>query len=554
MEIRVKIEWREGNSESVYNGPIKVETIVKELKGTLPYDILICQVNDKICRLDTELNTDCTVRLFDIRHKTADLCYQISMVFMYENAVHDVLGSEVIVKAENALNQGIYTTLRNTEISDEVVERIAERMRELVDMDLPLNRWQVSRETLIERLSEKTKFRTALEMMEDVPNLDSINVFSIEKEKKPFYTELVLSTGYLKTFALMRYGEGILLRFATPAAPSSLNEMRDEPLLYDAFDERRRWNQLLHIEYASDLNHHVLNGTVLDTVLMSEALHEKQIAEIAAQIASKGKRLILIAGPSSSGKTTFSKRLILQMRICGLQPLYLGTDDYFVERNETPLDAEGKMNFEDLEALDTDLFGKQMNSLLAGEEVDLPEFDFIKGTKVYGKRITSIEKDQPIVIEGIHALNPLLTKDIADNEKFRIYISPLTEVNIDLRNRISTTDARLLRRIVRDSRTRGKDAENTILQWPSVRAGEEKNIFPYNVEADVFFNSECIYELSVLKKYARPQLEKIKPESKAYADAVRLLQFLRFFVEMEDDSIIPNNSILREFIGGGVIV
>ena len=271
-------------------------------------------------------------------------------------------------------------------------------------------------------------------------------------------------------------------------------------------------------------------------------------------ITRRKKRIVLIAGPSSSGKTTFARRLCIQLKVNGLNPLYLGTDDYFVERTNTPLDEYGEHDYENLGAVDIELFNSNMNDLLAGREVDLPEFDFMEGKKTFGKRITKIKQTQPIVIEGIHALNGDLTPYIDDGEKFRIYISPFTQLNIDRHNRIPTTDARMLRRLVRDYQYRGHSAQSTISSWPKVRAGEDKNIFPYNDQADVLFNSVHIYELAVLKKYAEPLLKDIKEDEPEYSEAVRMLKFLRFFRTIEDDSIIVNNSIIREFIGGSIFV
>ena len=271
-------------------------------------------------------------------------------------------------------------------------------------------------------------------------------------------------------------------------------------------------------------------------------------------ITKQKKRIILIAGPSSSGKTTFAQRLCIQLRVHGLKPLYLGTDDYFVEREQTPTDEFGEKDYENLNAVDIDLFNDNMNDLLAGKEVDLPVFNFLTGHKEFGSKKTRIKATQPIVIEGIHALNRALTPKIAEEEKFKIYISPLIQLNIDNHNRIVTTDHRMLRRMVRDYKYRGYSAQNTIDSWPKVRAGEDKNIFPFAGEADVVFNSVHLYEISVLKKYAKPLLEEISRDEPEYADAHRMLNFLRFFRTVEDDSAIVNNSILREFIGGSVFV
>ena len=308
------------------------------------------------------------------------------------------------------------------------------------------------------------------------------------------------------------------------------------------------------IDYVSDLNKKIEEGKFKELIQLSEALHEHRIVEIADMIKKQKKRIILIAGPSSSGKTTFAQRLCIQLRVNGLQPLYMGTDDYFVEREDTPVDEFGEKNYEDLDAVDIHLFNQNINDLLAGKEVDMPTFNFLTGHKEFGKRLTSIKSGQPIVIEGIHALNEELTRELPHDEKFKIYISPLTQLNIDSHNRVVTTDHRMLRRMVRDYKYRGHSAQSTIASWPKVRAGEDKNIFPYSNEADVLFNSVHLYEICVLKKYAKPLLEAITPEEPEYSDAVRMLNFLRFFKTVDDDSAIVNNSILREFIGGSVFV
>ena len=362
------------------------------------------------------------------------------------------------------------------------------------------------------------------------------------------------STGYVEHFELRKYRRGVLLRFPHPSHPDRIPAFEDDKKLYGAFGEANKWQHLLDILYLEDLNEKIRHGEAKDLILLSEALHEKKIAEIADRITKEQRRIILLAGPSSSGKTTFARRLCVQLRVNGLQPLYMGTDDYFVERCDTPLGEDGKPNYENLDALDIDLFNDNMNRLLAGEKVDLPEFDFLEGKKKYGRRITSIRSNQPIVIEGIHALNDILTEKIDEEQKFRIYISPFTQLNIDVHNRVPTTDARMLRRIVRDYKFRGHSAAQTIALWPKVRTGEDVNIFPYNGRADVLFNSALVYELSVLKKYAQPLLEAVGPEEEEYSEAVRMLKFIRFFDVIDEEQYIPNNSIMREFIGGSVFV
>ncbi len=308
------------------------------------------------------------------------------------------------------------------------------------------------------------------------------------------------------------------------------------------------------INYCTDLNKKILNKETNDIYLMQEALHEKRISNIADEIKKRKAHVVLICGPSSSGKTTFANRLIVQLKVLGLKTLYIGTDDYFVEQDEKPRDENGELDLESIRAVDTNLFISDLKKLLDGQEVDLPRYDFINNKKIFGQRIIKPTKDEIIVIEGIHTLNPILTEGIDEKEKFKIYISPLTPVGIDSHNRIPTTDARMLRRIVRDHQFRGRSVKQALQEWPRVRDGEEKNIFPNNGEADVFFNSNCIYELSVLKKYAENLFKEIKRDEPEYGEAQRMLSFLRFIDPIEDDDKIVNNSIIREFIGGSSIV
>lgn len=550
--IKVNVVWKEGSVLKEYELPVTGETIYKEVKDQIPYDIMTMLVDNRYHRLDHMITHDCKLEFLDIREKLANNIFQTSLSLLYIKAVHDVLGKNVVVTIENALSRGLYTTIRTGKIERTTAKKIENRMRRLVELNLPLERQKFTRNDAITYLTE-LGLMDQVEMLELLPDLERVEVYRLVDETKVYYDKLVMSTGYLQHFEVRRYKNGMLLRFPDPAAPDRIPPFEEQKLLYNAFAEEYHWNKIMGIKYASDLNQKIMAKDYKDLILLSEALHEKKIAEIAGEIHKLKKRIILIAGPSSSGKTTFTKRLIIQLRVLGLKPLYLGTDDYFVEREETPKGPDGEYNFEDLEALDIELFETQMNALLNGKKVDIPTFDFVSGKKVYGTRITALEPNQPILIEGIHGLNPELTMQIPEEEKYKIYISPLTQLNIDPINRIPTTDARMLRRIVRDHQFRGKPASGTIKGWKSVRRGEEKNIFPFNSSADCFFNSHCLYELSVLKKYAKPLLEEIKTEDEVYSDAKRMLEFLEFFVEMKDDSMIPNNSIMREFIGGSIL-
>ncbi|QAT42050.1 nucleoside kinase [Aminipila luticellarii] len=522
MEVILKNGPREPDCKIEVKDICTIEAIVKELQSKLPYAILAAHVDNKIVELTHKIDKPCKIELLDMRNQSANLIYQNSLSLIYMKAVYDVLG-DIVVEIQNSINKGLYTMIRRKmPVTQAEVDGIYKRMRELVDLDIPY-------------------------VKED-------SCYSLEGFKKFFFGLMVPSTGYIKLFEIRKYRRGVLLRFPHPKNPNVIPDYVDEVKLYGAFGEATNWGKLMEVSYARDLNAKVRNGEYEELIQLSEALHEKKVAELADIIKKEKKRIVLIAGPSSSGKTTFAKRLLIQLKVNGLKPLYMGTDDYFVERENTPLDENGEPNFEDLEAIDIELFNANMNSLLAGEEVDLPTFDFMDGHKKFGKRLTKITSGQPIIIEGIHALNRELTALIPDTEKFKIYISPLTQLNIDENNRIPTTDARMLRRMVRDYNFRGHSAKNTINSWPKVRAGEDKNIFPFSNEADAFFNSVHLYEISVLKKYAEPLLKEIQQEEPVYSEAQRLLKILDFFEVIEDDSIIANNSILREFIGGSILV
>ena len=493
------------------------------------------------------------IQLQDICASYGNTCYQSTLTLLYLKAIHDVMGKNVTVTIANSLSKGLFTVIHAGNVTDDLAKEIEERMHELVEENLEIKEEYVDRDTAIELLKD-AKDKKSIDLLKTTSDLKNVYVIALADEKMMTFVHALPSTSHVPFFEVRRYRNGLLLRFPHPNFPDQIPPYEEQKLLYDAFSEETQWEKLLKVSFASDLNRMIEKKESKDLIMLSEALHEKKIAMIAEQIQSAKKRIILIAGPSSSGKTTFAKRLCIQLKVIGLNPLYLGTDDYFVNRDEMIPDENGKLDFEALEAVDLHLFETQMNALLHGEKVDLPEFDFITGKKVFGKRITSIDASQPIVIEGIHGLNPQLTEGIDDSEKFKIYISPLTQINLDAHHRIPTTDARMLRRMVRDNRTRGRDGAVTISSWPSVRHGEEKYIFPFNKEADVFFNSQCVYELAVLKKYATPLLEKVQPDQAEYAEAQRMLQFLSCFASIDDDSIIANNSIIREFIGGSILV
>jgi Uridine kinase len=553
VEITIKLITgpRELPVERTVKQGTTIEALAEEYKE-LPYTVLAAKVDNKISELTKKIEGFCTVEFLDMRDQSANLIYQRSLSLLYLKAIHDILG-KVSVNIENSLNKGLYTEVRTQNpISQEEVHQVEQRMHELVKKDIPFEKELLSREAALNVLLGDGLMEKARMLQKS--QVEKLPFYSLEGFRNFFYGHMVPSTRYVKYFEVRKYRRGVLLRFPHPSAPDRLPPYVDEILLYQVFGEAKNWGRLMKISYVDDLNETIDNGEYKEIIQISEALHEKKIAQIADMISEQKKRIVLICGPSSSGKTTFARRLITQLRVNGLEPLYLGTDDYFVERTQTPKDENGEPNFEDIEALDIELFNRDMNKLLNGDEADLPTFDFMHGTKVFGKRITRAKKGQPIIIEGIHGLNKQLTLDIPDEEKFKIYISPLTQLNIDEHNRIPTTDARMLRRMVRDYQFRGHSAKSTINSWPKVRKGEDKNIFPFNGEADVFFNSVHIYELAVLKKYAEPLLRSITREEPEYGEAIRMLKFLQYFRTIEDDSVIANNSIIREFIGGSIFV
>lgn len=526
--------------------------IAKEYQKEYSHDIVLVTVDGKLQELHKKVNRDCTLNFettaCDSGHKT----YKRSMSLLLVKAIYDVAEHENVdkVRIHYSVSKGYYCTIEgNVVLDQQFLDQVEARMHQMVEADLPINKKSVNTDDAIATFARYGMHDK--EKLFSYRRVSKVNIYSINEFEDYYYGYMVPSTGYLKYFKLYLYDDGFVLQMPEQKAPEIVPPFEPQNKLFHVLKESTSWGDMQGIETVGALNDRITKGDVRETVLVQEALQEKKIAEIAATIAARPElKFILIAGPSSSGKTTFSHRLSVQLRACGLVPHPIAVDNYFVEREENPVDENGDFDFECLEAVDVELFNRQLGDLLAGKEVVLPRFNFVTGHKEYGPDVKKLGKNDVLVIEGIHCLNPKLTQSLPDENKFKIYISALTQLNIDEHNRIPTTDGRLLRRIVRDARTRGASVARTINMWPSVRKGEEKNIFPYQEEADVMFNSALIYELAVLKPYVEALLFGVDRKAPEYVEAKRLLKFLDYFVGIGSENV-PTNSLLREFIGGG---
>ena len=521
----------------------------------LPYPPLAALVDNRLKGLNYAIYRPHNVRFIDITHADGQRTYQRSLSFLLQKAVHDVLPGYQL-RIEYTVLNGLYCELldHGRVINETLLQRLNQRMRELVAEDKPFIRKKIVTEKAIElfqnnRQPEKVllhqtrgNFYTSVYYMDDYPD--------------HFYGPLVPSTSYLKVFSLYMYREGFVVLMPDIKQPGQTASIMVQDKLFDIFRENNEWIKIVGADAIGSINKMVQDGGAKQLMMVSESLHEKKYAQLADDIQRReGVRLVLIAGPSSSGKTTSSKRLAVQAKVAGMNPVLLEMDNYFVDREHTPRDADGNYDFEDLHALDLPFFNQQLQDMLAGKEVHVPTFDFSTGKRYFAPgNIIRMKPDDILIMEGIHALNPELTASIPAALKYKIYCSALTSVNIDENNRISTTDNRLIRRIVRDARCRGYSASDTIMRWPSVRRGEDRNVFPYQENADIMFNSALTYELYVLRRYAEPLLRRIKPTDPAHADATRLLKFLSYFeiLPPSTEECIPSNSILREFIGGSI--
>ena len=527
--------------------------IAKDYKEKVDGDIILVKVNGKLCELHKKIANGCKIDFVTTKDSVGNDTYVRGAIFLMLKAFYNVLGREKIKKisVEHTLGKAVYCDYEGKEpLSNELLAKVKREMHEIADADLPILKKSIPTSEAIKMFrdlgmhdKEKLfKYRSA----------SSTNYYELDGFKDYFYGYMPASTGILKVFDLMLYADGFLLLLPDVSDPSTVADYDDRPLLFKTQHEANEWGKVMGLETVGDLNEQICNGNIEDLLLVQEALQEKRIGDIAEQIKSRGGvKFVMIAGPSSSGKTTFSHRLSVQLRTLGLKPHPVALDNYFKNREDTPKDENGNYNFECLEAIDVEGFNKDMLALLNGETVQMPSFNFKVGKREYKGNTLKLEEGDILVLEGIHGLNDALSYSLPKESKFKIYISALTQLNIDEHNRIPTTTARLIRRIVRDARTRGTSAQGTIAMWYSVRRGEEENIFPFQEQADCMFNSALVYELAVLKQYVEPLLFGIKEDDPEYLEANKLLKFLKYFLGISSEGI-PHNSIVREFVGGSV--
>ena len=539
----------EGQTINIKDGTTYLE-LAKNFQKKYDHDIVLVLENNKMRELFRKVKDGAAVTFLTTGQVDGYNTYRRSATLLFLKAIYDVEGMDAVrgMKVEFSASEGYYVSSKKMPVNEETLAKIESRMKELVDKNLPIEKRSIPVEEAIEHFTRHGMIDKA--RLFRFRRSSSVNVYLLDGFEDYYYGYMVPSTGYLKYFKLIPYDEGLVLEFPPRKTPETFGTFREQPKVFQTLKSSTKWGEILNVGTVGALNEQISEGNVGNIILAQEAIMEKGLGDIAAEIASRpDKKLIMIAGPSSSGKTTFSHRLSIQLMAHGLKPHPIAVDNYFVERVDTPKDENGQYNFECLEAMDIELFNQQMSALLRGEKVFMPTFNFVTGMKEYKGNSLKLGPEDVLVIEGIHCLNDALSYSLPAENKFKIYVSALTQMNIDEHNRIPTTDGRLIRRMVRDARTRGASAQKTISMWPSVRRGEDENIFPYQESADVVFNSALIYELAVLKQYAEPLLFGIRPEDPEYLEAKRLLKFLNYFQGI-DSNLIPGNSILREFIGG----
>lgn len=552
MSHKLRIFCKNNNNYKEFPVGCTLLDIYKGFNLDMPYQVVSAKVNNRSEGLMFKVYNSKDVEFLDVRDSSGMRTYVRSLCFVLYKAVKEIFPHGKLF-VEHPVSKGYFCDLQiGRPISEEDVKQIKDRMQEIIDADIRYKRVEC-------QIAEAVKVFSENGMEDKVKLLETSGAlytyyYKLDGTVDYYYGNLLPSTGYIKIFDIVKYYDGILLRIPNKNNPNKLEEVIRQDKMFDVFKEHLRWNSILEVNNVGDFNIKCEQGLATDLINVAEALQEKKIAQIADTIYGRSLngdkvKLILIAGPSSSGKTTFSKRLSVQLMTNGIRPYPISLDDYFVDREQTPLDENGNYDYESLYALDLELFNNQLTTLLQGGEVELPRFNFTTGRKEYRGEKLKIDDHTVLILEGIHALNPELTKQISNNSKFKVYVSALTSISLDDHNWIPTTDNRLLRRIIRDYNYRGYSAQETISRWPSVRAGEDKWIFPYQENADVMFNSALLFEFAVLRGYAEPILTGVPRNCPEYAEAYRLLKFIKYFVPIHDKEL-PPTSLLREFLGG----
>ncbi len=539
--------------ERTYPCGTPYRAIAAEVQDRYPCDILLVNRGGKLCELHKTVDRDCTLKMVTAQDKPGIQTYERSAVFLLLKAFCDVVGREHAgqISVEYSLSSALFLLVQGGFTLDQaLLDRVEARMRELSAAALPIEKRSISTEDAMELFQNAGLVHKAQLLSFRINS--RVNVYSLDGFVDYFYGYMAPDTSYIRCFALELFENGFVLRLPTQKDPSQLGEFRPSIKVFRELYQSTLRSQALNASNVAELNTAISQGGATPLILAHEAMMEKKIGDIAAEIAGRKEvRFVMIAGPSSSGKTTFSHRLSTQLRACGLRPHAIATDNYFKNREDTPRDEKGNYDFEGLGAMDVEQFNQDMVRLLKGETVEIPSYNFKKGAREYNGNYLTLEEGDVLVIEGIHCLNDQFTHSLPKESKYRIYISCLTTLNIDGHNRIPTTDVRLLRRIERDARTRGYSAQATIKMWPSVRRGEEENIFPFQDSADVIFNSALIYETALLKPYVQPLLFGVPRDSEEYIEAKRLLKFLNYFLPIPADNV-PKTSLMREFVGGGI--
>ena len=552
MEDLKMIKVTVDGEERSYPCGTPYRTVAADFQDRYPYDILLVNRDGKLFELHKTLDRDCSLKMVTAKDRPGFQTYERSAVFVMLKAFYDVAGWENVenISVKYSLSSALFILAKgNFTLDQALLDKVAERMRELAALALPIEKRSINTDDAIELFMNAGLVRKA--QLFNFRINSRVNVYSLDGFVDYFYGYMAPDTSYVKCFGLEIFENGFILRLPTQADPNTLGEFKPSLKVFRELCASSKRAEAVNAANVAELNTAISQGNATPLVLSYEAMMEKKIGDIAADIAArKGVRFVMIAGPSSSGKTTFSHRLSTQLRACGLRPHAIATDNYFVNREHTPRDENGDYDFECLGAMDVEQFNTDMVRLLEGETVEIPNFNFKKGAREYNGNYLTLGPEDVLVIEGIHCLNDQFTHSLPKESKYKIYISCLTTLNIDDHNRIPTTDARLLRRIERDARTRGYSAQATIKMWPSVRRGEENNIFPYQDSADMVFNSSLIYETSLLKPYVQPLLFGVPKDSAEYLEAKRLLKFLNYFLPIPADNI-PKTSLMREFIGGG---